>query len=41
LVNGSTVEMSSVVTVENRSAFREEMSSHWRDQNTKSILSAR
>ena len=39
-VNGSTVQMSSLVIVESPTAFREEMSSQWRDQSTKSILSA-
>ena len=39
-VNGATVRMTSVVTVEGPNAYREELTSQWRDQNTKSVLTA-
>jgi hypothetical protein len=40
-VNGETLQIKSVITVENDTAFREEMSSHWGSQDSRSTLSAR
>jgi hypothetical protein len=41
LVNGETLQIRSVITVENDTAFREEMSSRWGSQDSRSTLSAR
>jgi Protein of unknown function (DUF3617) len=40
-VNGETLQVRSVITVENATAFREEMSSRWGNQDSRSTLSAR
>jgi hypothetical protein len=40
-VNGETLQIRSVITVENDTAFREEMISHWGSQDSRSTLSAR
>jgi hypothetical protein len=40
-VNGETLQVRSVITVENATAFREEMSSRWGSQDSRSTLSAR
>jgi hypothetical protein len=40
-VNGETLQIRSVITVENDTAFREEMSSHLGSQDSRSSLSAR
>jgi hypothetical protein len=40
-VKGQMLAMRSVITVESDSAFREEMSSHWASQNSRSTQSAR
>jgi hypothetical protein len=40
-VNGDTLQIRSVITVESDTAFREEMSTHWGTQESKSTLSAR
>jgi uncharacterized protein DUF3617 len=40
-VDGETLQIRSVITVENDTAFREEMSSRWGSQDSRSSLSAR
>jgi hypothetical protein len=40
-LSGETLQIRSVITVENDTAFREEMSSHFGSQDSKSTLSAR
>jgi hypothetical protein len=40
-VNGETLQIRSVITVENDTAFREEMISRWGNQDSRSTLSAR
>jgi len=40
-LNGETLQIRSVITVENDTAFREEMSSHFGSQDSRSTLSAR
>jgi uncharacterized protein DUF3617 len=39
-LNGGTLQIRSIITVESDTAFREEMSSHWGSQESKSTLSA-
>ena len=39
-LNGETLQIRSIITVESDTAFREEMSSHWGSQESKSTLSA-
>jgi hypothetical protein len=40
-LNGETLQIRSLITVENDTAFREEMSSRWGNQDSRSTLSAR